>query len=310
MAHKKKKEPTTNGRILAASLIIGTEDKDNDWSYNNETRLGVLIRTLLKLDEIGRIPDLLVCPGGYFIADENNPEAKESEILNEIPNILLRLAKKTTVIAGFDTSSGGLDLESVIAVNSGGILKQVFKIFPAPYKADWGSKSYERLDLSYAKPNLEDRIIRVKGKRILLTCCHDIFGVAGPSPQLKKNLQSLITERKPSFTIEEVVANQPDQKKWRLRPPELVINCVHTFDGGPRYFTSKGWAKVCERTGLSVVSAVFYEKTKCPSVSFFWKPDPRAKSKASGQDYNDFDWFIDGDDEEYDWVWCQYFNIK
>ena len=45
MAHKKKKGPTTNGRVLAASLIIGTEDKDSDWSYNNETRLGVLIRT-------------------------------------------------------------------------------------------------------------------------------------------------------------------------------------------------------------------------------------------------------------------------
>ena len=72
MAHKKKKEPTNNGRFLAASLIIGTEDKDNGWSYNNETRLGVLLRILLKLDEIGRIPDLLVCPGGYFIADENN----------------------------------------------------------------------------------------------------------------------------------------------------------------------------------------------------------------------------------------------
>ena len=86
MAHKKKKEPTNNGQFLAASLIIGTEDKDNGWSYNNETRLGVLIRILLKLDEIGRIPDLLVCPGGYFIADENNPEAKESGILN-IPSI-------------------------------------------------------------------------------------------------------------------------------------------------------------------------------------------------------------------------------
>lgn len=298
-------------RYRVASLIPGREWNfpGDDWSEGNELRLGLLARSLYKLK--GKQPSIFVCPAGFFQFQDTMPAVAAQLIADDVAEMLAALAPNTSVVAGLDVWSGGLWAQTVIAADKNGLQKQVFKLVPTNGKTAWGSEYFEPVDLTLASASIDDRTVVIDGKKVVLAVCYDVYGLHESAMAADRNvtLGRAIARGGANLAIAAIEACLQAKEAWSRAAPDLIINCVHNFDGGSGRFKTQ-WAHLCDATSVPLLAAALYTDVEDASLKFCWQRDPTTPSRGSPiAMVGDFWWYVDHEPGK-DWVWVQCFDLN
>ena len=231
-----------------ATVILESNDK-----WNNNYRMKVLTQIVDSILKRTTGDGVILFPGGWFSADEEEAKVLYNWVEKNIKNILIKIQRNVKVCLGID---GRLTKDQIgICISKHGIEAIGRKFYPAPGEMDV-ELAHDHLSQEEGK----SRIFELNGKKFFICACYDSFGIK------KKDI--------PNFGI------------------DVILDLVHVFysegDGsGDAYFAKFGFAGVSKHWNCHVFGAVVFLNRNIPEnwpSGVYWSQGNKRTKKWRYQD--------------------------
>ena len=223
------KEPVTvkplhgEQSIKIATVIIESPEIKQPTNKERQSLLGDMIVRL------GKSADVILLPAGFF-KERRKADNLYSKVETFIIDMLGKADLDTMVCLGID-GRNGVD-QIGLAINRNGIVSMARKFNPTDGERDYIDAAEDYL----ARENDCERIVEVKGKRLYLAICYDVYGI----------------------------------NKRKLKNPKVdgILSLVHRFEpkgygsSGDVYFAKCGFGGASKQWKCPVFGAVtFFQRT-------------------------------------------------